>query len=74
MTREQELESLLYDAIVELEYIQCVENCNSGLCATPAGEEIVNKGMKLLRVRDLSGETWATALREPGIGDQRGDE
>ena len=53
------LRALLYEAVVELEYIQCVENCHSGLCATPKGADIVNRGMELLGVKDLSTETLA---------------
>jgi hypothetical protein len=50
------LRYLLYEAIVELNYVQSIENCDSGLCASPKGEEIVNRGMELLGVRDLSTE------------------
>lgn len=53
-----EIKSCLYDAIVELEYVQSVENCRSGLCASAAGKEIIERGMKLLGVEDLSAETW----------------
>ena len=52
-----EIEKLLYECIVELEYIQCVENCNSGLCATSKGAALVDRGMQLLGVKDLSAET-----------------
>jgi hypothetical protein len=63
-TREpytEQLETLLYDAIVELEYVQSVENCNSGLCATAKGKHIVDLGMATLGVDDLSAETWNEA-------------
>ena len=50
------LRYVLYEAIVELEYVQCVENCGSGLCASTKGREIVKRGMKLLGVEDLSHE------------------
>jgi hypothetical protein len=57
----EKLKSLLYEAIVELSYVQAVENCRSGLCASGAGEEIIEKGMKLLGTKDLSEETWEKA-------------
>jgi len=50
------LRYLLYEAIVELEYVQCVENCPTGLCATAKGRAIVRRGMELLQVKDLSQE------------------
>jgi hypothetical protein len=46
------LRYVLYEAIVELEYVQC----GSGLCASAKGREIVKRGMKLLGVEDLSHE------------------
>ena len=55
-TREQQLEYLLHRAVIELSYIQSVENCRSGLCATAEGEDIVGEGMRLLDVTDLSKE------------------
>ena len=55
----EQLESLLYDAIVELEYIRCVESPGDhSLCATRKGRVIVELGMKLLNVKDLAFETW----------------
>ncbi len=54
---EEQVKALLYEAIVELEYAQNVENCNSGLCASAKGKEIIKRGMQLLRVKDLSRET-----------------
>jgi hypothetical protein len=56
-----QLETLLYDAIVELEYVQSVENCNSGLCATAKGKNIVDLGMATLGIDDLESETWNEA-------------
>ena len=60
MTAEElmiaKLRYLLYEAIVELEYVRCVENCGSGLCASAKGREIVKRGMKLLGVEDLTQE------------------
>lgn len=50
----QALRELLFRSLVELSYVQAVENCNSGLCATPTGEEIIEQGIKLLGVKDLS--------------------
>lgn len=66
MTLDEEvsrLRYLLYEAIVELAYVQEVENCHSGLCATPKGKEIVNQGMKLLNVADLSREHLCWELK-----------
>jgi hypothetical protein len=57
----EQLETVLYDAIVELEYVQSVENCNSGLCATPKGKHIVDLGMATLGIDDLESETWNEA-------------
>lgn len=51
-----EAEKLLYEAIVELSYIHCNPMCNSHMCTTPVGEEIVDRAMKLLQVPDLSSE------------------
>jgi hypothetical protein len=56
---EQELQIaklryLLYEAIVELSYVQAVENCSSGLCASWKGSQIIDRGMELLGVQDLS--------------------
>lgn len=59
----EQLETLLYDAICELEGVQCVENCDSGLCATGKGKEIIRLGMAVLGVDDLSAETWSEAKR-----------
>jgi hypothetical protein len=61
MNETEKLKSLLYDAILELGYIQEVENCHSGLCATSNGKDIVDRGIALLGVEDLSGENWHTA-------------
>jgi hypothetical protein len=62
------LETFLYDAIVELDYVQSVENCNSGLCATAKGKYIVDFGMAILGVDDLSAETWQQVLRREKNG------
>lgn len=49
------LRYLLYEAIVELEYVQTAfESCGSRLCASAKGKEIIESGMKLLEVDDLS--------------------
>jgi hypothetical protein len=53
---QAELKYLLHRAVIELSYIQSVENCGSGLCATAEGEWIVKEGMKLLGLKDLSEE------------------
>jgi hypothetical protein len=57
------LQELLYQCIRELDYVQCVENCDSGLCATSLGKNLVEKGMKLLVVSDLSREKMYAAVR-----------
>jgi hypothetical protein len=56
-------DELLYQCIRELEYVQSVENCSSGLCASAAGRELIEEGMKALGVADLSGETLAETAR-----------
>lgn len=68
MTREQELESLLYDAVVELSYVQEAEDHSQ--CASSKGRNIVNQGMELLRVPDLSEEQWSDVLSKRGRGGQ----
>jgi hypothetical protein len=40
-------------AELRLLLFQCLENCDSGLCATPQGEDLINDGMKLLGVPSL---------------------
>lgn len=64
MNELNDLRSLLYEAILELGYVQSVENCHSGLCATSLGNDIIERGMKLLRVKDLSAEKWSGARVE----------
>jgi hypothetical protein len=51
------LRQILYKAVRELAYVQEVENCHSGLCATAAGNEIIALGMAQLGVKDLSAES-----------------
>lgn len=61
------LRLLLFECIRELEYIQCVENCNSGLCATSLGRDLVRRGIELLGIRDLHEDREAelrAALRQ----------
>ena len=50
------LQEMLYQCIRELDYVQSVENCNTGLCATALGKELVEKGLVLLYLSDLSKE------------------
>jgi len=50
--KNDELEQLLYQAIVELAYVQ--ESPDHSLCARAKQKEIVDRGMKLLGVEDLS--------------------
>ena len=52
-----EIRKLLYECIRELDYVQSVENCGSGLCASAKGKDLIEQGMKLLGVTDLSAET-----------------
>ena len=49
-------ERLLYRAVRELNAVDSVENCHSGLCKSCEGRAIVEDGMKLLGIADLSGE------------------
>jgi hypothetical protein len=56
----------LHRAVRELEYIQCVENCHSGLCATSEGAEIVKQGMAVLGQTDLADEPILP--KEPTVG------
>lgn len=61
--------ALLYECLVELEYVQSVENCTSGLCASAKGRDLIERGMKLLNVKDLSAEEWKepVIMRKCGI-------
>ena len=61
--RVEELETALYDATVELCYVQepgcgCKER---HLCASYRGKDLIEKGMELLGVKDLSAESLAQA-------------
>jgi len=49
------LRYLLYEAIVELEYVQCADDHSQ--CASAKGRRIVKRGMELLKVKDLSKES-----------------
>jgi hypothetical protein len=51
------LQELLYQCVRELDYVQSVENCHSGLCATSLGKHLVEEGMRTLFVTDLSKES-----------------
>ena len=51
-----ESEKLLYKAIVELSFVQENPDCGSLLCASSVGREIIEDGMKLLGVKNLSHE------------------
>lgn len=58
MSVEQALRKLLYECFRELEYVQnASEGCGSGSCASAKGRELVEQGMELLGVTDLSAET-----------------
>lgn len=52
--RERPLDEILYDCILELSYVQSVEDCSSELCKSPNAEELIEEGMKALGVKDLS--------------------
>jgi hypothetical protein len=52
----------VYACIVELSYVQSVENCGSGLCASAKGAALVEEGMKRLGIPDLHEDTWAKVL------------
>jgi hypothetical protein len=52
LEKNDELEQLLYQAIVELAYVQ--ESPDHSLCASAKGKEIIERGTKLLGVEDLS--------------------
>ena len=59
--RNRDLETWLYRAIRELDYIQTFgEEAVAASCpeiiVTPVGEEIIERGMKLLGVSELSAE------------------
>ena len=54
------LETLLYDAIVELSYIQ--ESETHEMCASAKGKHIIDLGMATLGVDDLSAETWKDVI------------
>ncbi len=55
------LRYLLYEAIVELAYIQDYEDgWPREMIASAKGKEIVEKGMELLGVKDLSKENLAS--------------
>ena len=41
-------ESLIRRMAIELEYIQAVENCESGLCATSLGKSLIEEAEKML--------------------------
>lgn len=54
VNEREPLREMLFRALVELSYVQNVENCEGGLCASAEGKSIIEEGMKLLGVKDLS--------------------
>ena len=60
-----EIRELLYRCVKELDYVQSVENCHSGLCASAEGKELIEIGMKALGVKDLAAETLPAAVEPP---------
>lgn len=60
MPREMTAESLLYECVRELQYVQdAAEACGSNLCASALGKELVDDGMKCLGVKWLREDTLA---------------
>lgn len=68
------LREALYACIVELEYVQSVENCNSGLCASAKGKDLIEQGMRLLGVKDLSAEALASSSQATAPAEKEGGE
>ena len=58
-SEREKLESLLYDCILELSYVQSVENCTSLLCASSNGRDLVDRGMAELKLAGL----WENTLK-----------
>lgn len=50
---EAKLRWLLFQCLCELFYVQSVEHCNTGMCATPMGKELIDEGIKALGIPDL---------------------
>ena len=58
--RQQQLEDLLYQCVLELSYVQ-EPGCGCKrrhLCASSLGADLVERGMRLLEVKDLSAEKF----------------
>ncbi len=55
----EQLREQLYDCIVELSYCQSAETLS--MVPSAKGKDLVDKGMKLLGVTDLTAETWLAA-------------
>jgi hypothetical protein len=60
--KRTEAEKLLYEAIVELEYVQNAP-CGKALCASSHGKDIISRAIKLLKIKDLGsdeldGKVW----------------
>ncbi len=50
-------ENLLYECIVELSYVQSVEDCASIMCKSSNGRELIERGMIALNIRELAEDT-----------------
>jgi hypothetical protein len=62
---DDEVKSLLYDAILELSYVQEFEDgWPREMIASAKGKQIVERGMKLLGIKDLSAENWKAVKRK----------
>ena len=64
--------SLLYECLVELSYAQ--ECCTCGHGSSGLGKELIQRGLRVLQVRDLSEETLARKRlkeHEESLGKER---
>lgn len=63
-----QLQELLYQCIRELDYVQCCAGADSNLSATSKGKELIQAGMELLNLKDLSAETLVWWKSDTSIG------
>jgi Protein of unknown function (DUF551) len=66
MAEQEELLKFAWEATVELGYVQSAEDISQ--CASAKGADLVDRGMSLLGLKDLSAESWpeAKAQMRPG--------
>lgn len=58
-------ENLLYECIRELSYVQENDECESDMCASENGKELIERGMLSLQVKELAEDTLdAQKLKE----------